>query len=214
MPIAPDYRFIAITPPRPRDLERTVDACLAAAAAGATALQVRLKDRSPKDVLRFAERLVGSAPIPVYVNDRADVARAAGAAGVHMGADDFPCAALRRVAPRPMRLGVSVGTPGEAGDAVAADADYWSVGPFYATARKADAGAALGADGFRRLATLAPPAMPVVAIGGIDARGVEAVVAAGAVGVAVISSVFDAPDVERAARDIRSALDRLVSRDV
>src|SRR5215510_6994031 len=100
----------------------------------------------------MVQHLVSAVPIPVFVNDRADVAWTAGAAGVHVGADDLPAGPLRAVAPASFGIGVSVGTPEEAAAVGAARVDYWSIGPFFATATKSDAGAALGAAGFQRLA--------------------------------------------------------------
>jgi thiamine-phosphate pyrophosphorylase len=202
-----DIRLIAIPSPsalRDRDL---VDACRAAEAGGVTSIQVRLKAVPALHLLRTVEAVIRAVTIPVYVNDRADVAVLAGAAGVHVGADDLPAAGIRTVAPRPLRVGVSVGTAAEADDALRADADYWSVGPFHHTPTKIDAGAALGAAGFRRLATLAPDHMPVVAIGGIAVENLGGVLDAGADGVAVISAIFSAPDITRAARVLRDALE-------
>ncbi len=140
------------------------------------------------------------------MNDRLDVAVATGAAGAHLGADDFPPDRIRTVAPRPFRVGISVGDRAEASDALEADADYWSIGPFYATGTKTDAGAPLGPEGFADLAGAAPPGVPVVAIGGLLADRVSEAVAAGAVGVAVINGIFGRADVEAATREYRDAL--------
>lgn len=201
-----DFRLIAITPDETGS--RLIDACRAAEAGGATAIQVRRKSGGAGELLRITTEIIRAVGLPVFVNDRADVARAAGAAGVHFGWDDFPSDLMRQVAPRPLRLGVSVGDEAEATDAERADADYWSVGPFFATLTKPDAGTALGDSGFRRLVGLAPPHMPVIAIGGITAANVTKVVAAGAAGVAVVREIFSARQVEVATRALRDALDR------
>lgn len=184
-----------------------MEACRAAEAGGATSLQLRWKGASAADLLRTAERLIATLRIPVYVNDRLDIALVAGAAGAHLGADDFAPDRIRQVAPRPLRIGVSVGTETEARDAHQADADYWSIGPFHRTAMKADAGPALGSRGFRWLARLAPPGMPVVAIGGLTVATVASAVRAGAAGVAVISAIFGAPDIAGATRALREVID-------
>lgn len=202
-----DVRLIAITDPALHPSRSLVDACLAAEAGGATAVQVRLKHAGAAEMLAATERLMAGLQIPVYVNDRMDVAVAAGAAGVHVGADDFPPEKIRAVAPRPLRIGVSVGTPEEARRALDADADYWSIGPFYRTASKIDAGAPLGPPGFRELAELAPTGMPVVAIGGVTREHVAEVIGAGAAGIAVVAAIFGARDIARAARDLRAAVD-------
>ena len=94
----------------------------------------------------------------------------------------------------------------EAARAAAWRADYWSIGPCYATANKSDAGPALGPEGFERLARRAPLGMPVIGIGGISATNAAAVIRAGAVGVAVIGAVMGAVDPEQAALAIRAMI--------
>jgi thiamine-phosphate diphosphorylase len=202
----PDVRLIAILDPAAA-AAAALDAARAAEAGGATILQVRMKDSGGAEFLGWAERLVRALRIPVWVNDRADVAWLVGAAGVHLGVDDLPADRVRAGAPRPLQVGVSVGTPREADRACGMAADYWSLGSVYATGSKPDAGAPIGVAGFARLAALAPAGMPCVAIGGVTVERVPEVCAAGACGVAVISAVFGARDVERAARRLRDALD-------
>ena len=143
----------------------------------------------------------------VYVNDRADVALVTGASGVHLGAEDLDPIHVRNMAPRPFRIGVSVGTEAEAAAVFGADVDYWSFGSIYHTDTKRDAGTPIGTDGFQRLSALAPAGMPVIAIGGIDSSNVGDVVRAGAHGVAVVSAVFGSPTVEKNARDLRAIID-------
>jgi thiamine-phosphate pyrophosphorylase len=143
------------------------------------------------------------ARVPLVVNDRADVALAAGAAGVHLGADDLSVAAVRRIAPDGFVIGVSVGSddevPGSAG------ADYVGIGPLFSTGTKPDAGAAIGVDRFAELAAACQ--LPAVAIGGIDASNAAAAMQAGARGVAVIRAVLSNRDPESAARALRAALE-------
>jgi len=86
-------------------------------------------------------------------------------------------------------------------------ADYWSVGPCFPTATKADAGAPLGTAGFAALARRAPAGVPVIAIGGITAERAAALAAADAAGVAVTAAVFGASDPAAAARALRAAFD-------
>jgi len=169
-------------------------------------IQVRWKDGTPREMLQLARALVLALPVPVLVNDRVDVALAAGAAGAHLGQDDPPLDKVRPEVPPGFLLGVSVGSALEAERVRAWPADYWSVGPCFATGNKADAGAALGPDGFAALARLAPEGMPVIGIGGITAENAGAIIRAGAIGVAVIGVVLGAPDPEAAARDLRTAL--------
>ena len=181
-----------------------------AGGSGATMIQVRWKDGAPADVLQLTRALVATLPVPVLVDDRVDIALAAGAAGAHLGWDDPPLDALRAHVPAGFLLGISVGTPEEAERAAAvraeaASADYWSVGPCFATPSKADAGPPLGPNGFAALARLAPAGVPVIGIGGITAATAPLVMGAGAAGVAVIGAVLAASDPEAAARELRAA---------
>jgi len=175
-----------------------------AVAGGATMVQVRWKDGTPAEILELTQALVAALPVPVLVNDRVDIALAASAAGAHLGWDDPPAEALRPHVPPGFLLGLSVGTPDEAARAPAT-ADYWSVGPCFATPTKADAGPPLGTEGFTALAKLAPEGTPVIGIGGITAANARAIVAAGAAGVAVIGGVLGAADPEESARRIRNS---------
>jgi len=175
-----------------------------AVAGGATMVQVRWKDGMPAEILELTRALVAALPVPVLVNDRVDIALAAGAAGAHLGWDDPPLEALRPNLPAGFLLGLSVGSPDEAARAPAT-ADYWSVGPCFATPTKADAGAPLGPEGFAALARLAPEGMPVIGIGGITAANARSIIDAGAAGVAVIGAVVGAADPQAAARELRDA---------
>lgn len=194
-------RLVAITDDLRDGADGLVRRACAAAEGGATLIQLRLKHVDARELVEIARRLVAELPVPLIVNDRADVAIAAGAGGVHLGADDLPVAAARAIAPAGFLIGASVGNDEEA-DAVSG-ADYVGIGPLFATASKADAGEPLGASRFAALR--ARCAVPCVAIGGIDATNVAAARAAGADGVAVIRAVFSAADVRSAARALRSA---------
>jgi thiamine-phosphate pyrophosphorylase len=169
----------------------------AAVRGGITSLQVRLKNTPARDLTGLVRTLVQELRIPVLVNDRPDVAIAAGAAGVHLGPDDVPVELTRRIAPQGFLVGASVGSAAEA--ATAGAADYWGIGPWRVTTTKHDAGEGLGAEGFSRLRQLAG-SKPCIAIGGITPDDVSAVLAAGGEGVAVVSGILEANDVEAAAR--------------
>ena len=174
----------------------------AAERGGITSLQLRLKHAPARDQVALARTLVAALSVPVLVNDRPDVALAAGAAGVHLGPDDLPAHLTRRIVPASFVIGVSVGSPDEALTADAAD--YWGVGPWRATGTKADAGDALGADGFAAIVRLAA-GRPCVAIGGLRPTDVPLVRAAGGAGVAVVSGILGGNDVEAAARRFAAA---------
>jgi thiamine-phosphate pyrophosphorylase len=170
-----------------------------AVAGGATMVQVRWKDGMPAEILELTQSLVAALPVPVLVNDRVDIALAAGAAGVHLGWEDVPLEALRPHVPPGFVLGISVGSAAEAGRAPAS-ADYWSIGPCFATPTKSDAGSPLGPEGFAALARRAPEGTPVIGIGGITAANARAIIEVGAAGVAVIGAVLGATDPAGAAR--------------
>ncbi len=206
-----DLRLLAVVGSPMVGLQSVVESCLAAEAGGITALQVRWKNASASELVSLTEDLVQALSIPVYVNDRADVAMAAGAVGVHLGADDLDPARVRSVAPQTFRIGASVGTEEEAERAVAAEVDYWSIGSIYHTDTKRDAGAPIGTEGFRRLASFAPAGVPVIAIGGIDRTNVADVLRAGAIGVAVVNAVFGSKEIEKNARDLRTIIDDVLT---
>jgi thiamine-phosphate pyrophosphorylase len=177
---------------------------LAAQRGGVTALQVRLKQAGARELAQLVRSLQKALTIPVLVNDRPDVAIAAGAAGVHLGPDDMPVELARRIAPSGFIIGASVGSEAEA--SVAGSADYWGIGPWRNTVTKEDVGPGLGSEGFRRLAALGR-GKTCVAIGGVTPDDVPVVLAAGGAGVAVVSGILVAGEVEAAARSYRSRLD-------
>jgi thiamine-phosphate pyrophosphorylase len=164
----------------------------AAESGGASAVQLRLKSASAREQAALARALVAALRVPVLVNDRPDIAVAAGAAGVHLGPEDVPVALARRVVPPGFIIGASVGSEAEA--AAAEEADYWGVGPWRVTSTKADAGGGLGREGFAALVRLAG-GRPCLAIGGIQPEDVRAVHDAGGAGVAVAAGILGSADV-------------------
>lgn len=176
----------------------------AAVRGGATMVQVRLKDVDARTLVEVARalRAVLPAAVPLIVNDRVDVALAAAADGVHVGTDDLPVSAVRRITPAGFIVGASVGEDAEVERS--RGADYAGIGPVFPTASKHDAGAAIGPAGLARLTALC--GIPTVAIGGIDAATAPLVLPTGARGVAAIRGVFGASDPEAAARALRLAL--------
>ena len=198
--------LVAITDGARGGTDEIVQRALACVRGGATMVQLRLKDANARTQVEVARALLAALPahVPLIMNDRADLAVAAGAAGVHVGPEDLPSAAARRIVGPERIVGVSVGTDAEALQAVSAD--YVGIGPVFATASKGDAGAAIGAAELERLAELC--ARPAVAIGGIDAANAAAAMVRGVTGVAVIRALFSAPNPEEAARSLRSAIGR------
>jgi thiamine-phosphate pyrophosphorylase len=185
----------------------------AALAGGASVVQLRDKQASSRQLYEIALRLRGllaGANVPLIVNDRVDIALGADAQGVHVGPDDLPVPVARRILGSARVVGASAGTIAEAVDAERAGADYLGVGPVYPTGTKPDAGAPIGLEGLRRIASSV--AIPVVGIGGITADNAGDVIEAGAAGVAVISAVAGAEDRVRAVRAIRRAVDVALAR--
>jgi thiamine-phosphate pyrophosphorylase len=176
---------------------------LAAERGGASSVQLRLKRAGAREQVALARTLVKALRIPLLVNDRPDIALAAGAAGVHLGPDDVPVGLVRGIAPPGFVIGASVGSTAEA--AAAERADYWGIGPWRASGTKRDAGAGLGAEGFHRLVGLAG-GRPCLAIGGIRPEDVPDVLAAGGSGVAVVSGILAGSDVQRATASYAEAL--------
>jgi len=205
MALADQLRLMVITDPVLLKGRDAVAVCRAAVTGGATMIQVRWKDGTSAEILELTRALVSVLPVPVLVNDRVDIALAAGAAGAHLGWDDLPLEALRPHLPAGFLLGISVGSEEEAARAPAS-ADYWSVGPCFTTPTKGDAGPALGPEGFAALVRLAPEGIPVIGIGGITASNARSIIDVGAAGVALIGAVVGAKDPEAAARTIRVAI--------
>lgn len=205
-PIEALVRVLVVTDPALLAGRDAMDVCRAAVQGGATAIEVRDKTAGPRDLAALTGSLVRGLSVPVLVNDRLDVALATGAAGCHLGADDFPAAVARDLVPAGFLLGVSVGSPEEAVAVRGVAADYWGIGPCFPTGTKADAGPAIGPDGFARLRALAG-AVPCVGIGGITEVTAPGVIAAGAAGVAVSRAVIGAADPRAAARRLRLVVD-------
>ncbi len=191
---------------RPRALSGVVREALAG---GAPTIQLRLKSASARELLEAAQTLmpiVRSAGALFIVNDRLDVALAAGADGVHLGPDDLPVKDVRRVADArsgvadTFIVGYSTDTTDEAARAEAEGADYLGVGAVYATANKSDAGDVIGLKGLRRVVKAV--SIPVVAIGGITPERAPAVAKTGACGSATIGAVMSAAEPAEAVREL------------
>lgn len=183
----------------------------AAVAGGVTAVQVRDKTASRRELLELTRAvqavLADRRDVAVVVDDALDVALLAGADGVHVGQSDLPVAEVRRHAPQ-LHLGLSVGTPDELAAALALPAgtvDLLGLGPVRATPTKTDAGPALGIAGLAGLVRGAR-GLTTVAIGGIHADGAAEVAATGVDGICVVSDICAAADPRAAAATLREAL--------
>ena len=174
---------------------------------GATAVQIRGKTIEGGELFTLASAaasLLEPHGIPLIINDRADVARACSAAGVHLGRDDLPIEAARKILGSGAVIGLSVNTIDEAREAERLGADYIGLGPVFATTTKDTPLPVLGAEGVARIK--AAVVIPVIAIGGLNAANVAAIMQAGADGAAVISAVWGVPDVRAAAQEFLAAI--------
>ncbi len=189
----------------PRSVVEVVQAALRG---GATVIQLREKEAPTREMVELGMdllRVTRPAGVPLIVNDRVDVALAIDADGVHVGQDDMPAALARKLIGPDKILGVSAETVEQALLAQRDGADYLGVGDVYGTPTKPDAGPPIGLEGLRRIVEAVD--IPVVGIGGITPDNAAAVIEQGAVGVAVISAVFAAPDPEEATRRLRAAVE-------
>lgn len=180
----------------------------AAIAGGATVVQYREKEGTTRQMIeeaRALRELARQAGVPFIVNDRVDIALAVDADGVHVGQDDMPAPLARKLMGPERIVGVSVDNLEQALQAERDGADYVGAGPILATPTKPDAAPPIGLEGLAEICRQV--SIPVVAIGGINETNAAAVIAAGAAGVAVVSAVVAAPDVEAAARRLREIVD-------
>jgi thiamine-phosphate pyrophosphorylase len=186
------------------------DVVRAAVAGGVTAVQVRDKHASRRELYEqtLAVRAVVPPDVVLFVNDAVDVALLAGADGVHIGQDDLPPAEVRALIGPELLLGLSAGSPEEMAVALALPAgtvDVVGIGPVWSTPTKPDAGTGLGPDGVAALAAQARAAgLRSVAIGGISAGNAASVT--GVDGVCVVSAICAAADPAAAAQELRAAI--------
>ena len=199
-----DYSLYLVTD---RSLSRgrgTVEIVRAAVAGGVTCVQLREKSCGPREFIEEARALVAvlrDTGVPLIVNDRVDVALAAGANGVHLGQRDMALADARRLGPPGWIIGISAESVEDAIRAEREGADYIGVSPVFATPTKTDTAPPLGLEGLR--AIRAAVKIPLVAIGGIHAGNAREVIRAGADGLAVVSAIASADSPQAAAAALR-----------
>lgn len=189
-----------ITAEVPEKSRSHLDVARAALAGGASIIQLRDKEKSSKELLEIAKQLsfiTKEANCNFIVNDRLDIAMAADADGVHLGQDDLPVGEAKRILPGGMIIGASATNLAEALAAQREGADYLGVGPIFPTPSKDDAASPIGLSALREIRQSV--GIPVVAIGGITVDNLEAVLATGVDGVAVISAVAGEADMISAA---------------
>jgi len=195
-----DWSLYLVTDRRLAGARPLPDLVAAAIRGGVTAVQLREKDCATREFVELAralKALLAPLAVPLIVNDRVDVALAAGADGVHVGQSDMDCGDVRRILGPTAAIGLSVETMEQALNAPP-EADYLGAGPIFATPTKIDAAPAWGLAALAALRRAS--SRTVVAIGGIHRENASAVIASGADGIAVVSEICAAPDAELAAR--------------
>ena len=183
-----------------------------AAEGGASLFQLRVKTASAKVALALArDCLAALAPfgLPLLINDRVDIALAAGAQGVHLGQDDLPVAEARALLGPDALIGLTVRSLDEARAAPVDLVDYISIGGVFPTRSKSGVERYVGLDGLAAIAAALPagPGLPLCAISGITAENAGQVILAGADGLAVITAVSKAQDPAAAAAELRRAVE-------
>ena len=179
-----------------------------AVAGGASLVQLRDKEAEARDLLEQAlalKALLDPLGVPLIVNDRVDVAAAAGV-GCHIGQSDLPPAAARALLGDQALLGLSIDHPDQTRAADPAHLDYVAHGPFARTDTKCDAGAPVGKAGIA--AVRAMTALPLVAIGGVGETNAAEAIEAGADGVAVVSAIIGRADLKASAEALKHVVDQ------
>lgn len=195
MKAQPDYSIYLVTDDGCLQGRALIDCVREALEGGVTLVQYRAKTASSAEMYAEAlqlKALCDSFNVPLIINDRLDIAMAVGAAGVHLGQDDLPCAAARKLLGEDYIIGVSAHNPAEAKAALQSGADYLGCGAVFGTATKADV-KKLGTDGLAAICKA--KGLPVVGIGGVTADNYREVRAAGANGAAIVSGILAQPDI-------------------
>lgn len=202
-----DLRLMLVTDPAMTERRGLVATVRDAVAGGVTIVQLRDKTADDATLIAIARALrdeLAPLGVPLIVNDRPEVARAANADGVHVGQDDGDAATARAIVGDDALVGLSVTSADDLATVDSPVVDYVGLGPVFGSATKADAATPLGLADARALG--ARLALPWVAIGGIDADNAAAVMATGAAGIACVSAICAADDPRGAASALRRAI--------
>jgi thiamine-phosphate pyrophosphorylase len=178
---------------------------------GTTCIQLREKDLNDEDFLAEAldiAALCKQYGVPFIINDRVDIAIKSKADGIHVGQEDMPVAQVREKVGNDMIIGVSVSSPEEALEAVRNGADYLGVGAVFSTSTKLDVNI-LSKETLREICTTVD--VPVVAIGGIGKANISQLSGTGVDGVALVSAIFSAENIEDECRLLRSLSEKMVN---
>ena len=202
MKIKADYSLYLCTD-RTLMTSPTIEDCVSNALdGGVTVVQLREKDCSSRDFLELAlrvKKITSKYKVPLIINDRADIALAAKADGVHVGQSDLPCGAVRKIVGEDIIVGVSASNLDEALKAQEDGADYIGVGAMYATGTKTDA-ELVTLDELDRIRSKVD--IPIVVLGGVNKTTIPNFKGRGIDGIAVVSAIVSQPDVKLAAGEL------------
>lgn len=190
-----------------RSLERVVEE---AVQGGVTMVQLREKECTTKEFYELAmtlKRVLKPYGVPLIINDRVDIALACDAEGIHIGQSDMPYAIARKLLGKEKIIGLSVENLQDAMDANALDIDYIGISPVFNTTTKTDTATALGLEGVREITRISRH--PAVGIGGIHATNAGEIIAAGAVGISVVSAIMSAINPKEAASQLKSIINEV-----
>jgi thiamine-phosphate pyrophosphorylase len=213
-----DLRLNAIVDPERAGRFSLADLAARCVRGGATLVQLRNKRSETRALIeqaRAIKQALAPFAVPFVVNDRVDVAMAAGADGVHLGQDDMAVEDARRLLGANAIIGLSIKSVEEAEAARLDLVDYVGSGGVYATSSKQQKNAPIGPAGLARIIAALrrrAPVLPVCGIAGIDASNAAEVIAAGADGVAVISALALVPSPETAAHQLRDIVDAVLAK--
>lgn len=179
--------------------------CRNAIRAGIPAIQYREKEKTTREMFEECRELkeICSGKALFFMNDRADIALAVKADGLHIGQDDLPLAEARKLLPNAV-IGITVHNIEEATKAEGLGVDYVSVSPVFDTPTKSDAGKAVGIEMVKKVKNSA--SIPVMGIGGINPENAGSVINAGADSVAVVSCIIASNDVFESSRKLLEAV--------
>jgi thiamine-phosphate pyrophosphorylase len=213
-----DLRLNAIVDPERAGGHQLADLARACARGGATLVQLRDKRSATRAMIeqaRAIKKVLANSGVPLVVNDRVDVAMAAGVDGVHLGQEDMAVEDARQLLGPDAIVGLSIKSVAEADAAPLALIDYVGSGGVYVTASKQQNNPPIGPAGLARIIAALrrrAPDLPVCGIAGIDANNAGEVIAAGADGVAIISALSLTPDPAVAARTLRDIVDGMLAK--
>jgi thiamine-phosphate pyrophosphorylase len=218
IPVKADLRLYALVDPERAGGRDLAGLASMLAHGGATLVQLRDKHGATRSMVTAARAIrarLAPLSVPLLINDRVDVALAAGADGVHLGQDDMAITDARALLGSRAIIGLSIKTIEQALDAPVEHLDYLCIGGVFATASKDNPDPPIGLSGLQSISAALrrrAPDLPIGAIAGIDATNAAAVIAAGADGIAVISALSLASDPQAAARHLRAIVEAALAK--